>query len=291
MSASKENSAALSASIKYVDIKLDVVFSILDFYERRGIAEQRVMGTLLGTHDAGGVIEVNGCFMVPHKETDEEVAVDKMAAHKMFELHKKANPSDTIVGWFATGNAINEHSLLIHEFYTGACIKAPIHVLVETVSKSNRRIDVKAFVSSPIGVPKRTQGHMFNPVALNIIQHTSDTSAIEIFKQGLGQKEKDCAALSDIDLIRNSCETIMNKLDQLIPYVEEVIEGKRVGDSNVERKLMDLIMNLPQIKPEQFKEVINRDIKDNLMVLYLSKLIENQISIQDKLLTMALNAA
>ena len=57
MSANKD-SAALAASIKYVDIKLDVVFSILDFYERRGIAEQRVMGTLLGTHDAGGVIEV-----------------------------------------------------------------------------------------------------------------------------------------------------------------------------------------------------------------------------------------
>jgi len=279
-----------TSSIKYVNIKLDVVFGILDFFERRAVNDSRVMGTLLGTHDAGGVIEVNSCFMVPHKETVEEVAVDKMAAHRMFELHKKANPVDTIVGWFATGNAINEHSLLIHEFYTGACVKEPIHILVETISKINRRIDVKAFVSSPMGVPKQTLGHMFNPVPLHVIQHTADTSAIEIFKQGLGQKERDVPALSDIDLIKNSCETILSRLDQLIGYVESVLAGNKTGESHVGRMLMELIMNLPQIKPEQFKETINRDLKDNLMVLYLSKLIENQISIQDKLLTMALNA-
>ncbi|XP_075247646.1 eukaryotic translation initiation factor 3 subunit F-like [Convolutriloba macropyga] len=288
MSSNKDSGTA--TGIKYVNIKLDVIFSILDFYERRNANDQRVMGTLLGTHDAGGVIEVNACFMVPHKETDDEVAVDKLAAHRMFELHKKANTSGTIVGWFATGNAINEHSLLIHEFYTGACVKAPVHVLVETISKINRRIDVKAFISSPMGVPKQTLGHIFNPVPLNVVQHSADTSAIEIFKQGIVQKERVVPALSDIDLIKNSCESILSRLDQLIMYVEAVMAGNKSGDSHVGRMLTELIMNLPQIKPEQFKETINRDLKDNLMVLYLSKLIENQISVQDKLLTMALNA-
>ena len=287
MASSKE---AVSGGIKYVNIKLDVIFCVLDFYERRGANDQRVMGTLLGSHDAGGVIEVNACFMVPHKESDDEVAVDKLAAHKMFELHKKANPSDTIVGWFATGNSINEHSLLIHEFYTGACVKPPVHVLVETISKINRRIDVKAFVSSPMGVPKQTLGHMFNPVTLNIVQHSADTSAVEIFKQGIVEKSKVSPALSDIDLVRSSCELILGRLDQLIGYVESVLDGKVHGDSHVGRMLTELIMNLPQVKPEQFKETINRGLKDNLMVLYLAKLIENQISIQDKLLTMALNA-
>ncbi|XP_063726493.1 eukaryotic translation initiation factor 3 subunit F-like [Symsagittifera roscoffensis] len=287
MASSKE---AVSGGIKYVNIKLDVIFCVLDFYERRGANDQRVMGTLLGSHDAGGVIEVNACFMVPHKESDDEVAVDKLAAHRMFELHKKANPSDTIVGWFATGNSINEHSLLIHEFYTGACVKPPVHVLVETISKINRRIDVKAFVSSPMGVPKQTLGHMFNPVTLNIVQHSADTSAVEIFKQGIVEKSKVSPALSDIDLVRSSCELILGRLDQLIGYVESVLDGKVHGDSHVGRMLTELIMNLPQVKPEQFKETINRGLKDNLMVLYLAKLIENQISIQDKLLTMALNA-
>jgi len=287
---SSSSKATVSTGVKYVNIKLDVIFSILDFYERRNANEHRVMGTLLGTHDAGGVIEVNACFMVPHKETEDEVAVDKQAAHKMLELHKKANKADTIVGWFATGNAINEHSLLIHEFYTNACLKAPVHVLVETISKINRQIDVKAYISAPMGVPKQTQGHIFNPVPLNVVQHAADTSAIEIFKQGIMQKEKVSPALSDIDLIRHSCETIMTRLDQLIEYVEGVINGSKTGDSHVGRMLTELIMNLPQVRPEQFKETINRDLKDNLMVLYLSKLIESQISIQDKLLTMALNA-
>jgi translation initiation factor 3 subunit F len=288
----KENNP-LASAIKYVNIKLDVLFSILDFFERRSASDQRVMGSLLGTHDAGGVIEVTGCFMVPHKESDVEVAVDKMAAHKMFELHKKANPSDTIVGWFATGNIINEHSLLIHEFYTTACVKAPVHVLVDTITKTNRRIDAKAFASSPMGVPlpKYTQGHMFNPVPLHVIQHASDSSAIMTFKQNLGQKgDTSVAASNDVEQVKIACDSISTQIEQIIGYVEQVLAGEKSGDSNVGRMLMDLMMNLPQINPDQFKETINASLKDHLMVLYLSKLIENQITIQDKLLTMALES-
>ena len=54
---------------------------------------------LLGYYDKGAV-EVTNCFAVPHNESEDEVAADLEYARNMFELHKKVNPSEVIVGWY-----------------------------------------------------------------------------------------------------------------------------------------------------------------------------------------------
>merc|ERR1711979_72481 len=74
-----------------------VLFSIIDSFERRNEDAKRVIGTLLGYPDKG-VIEVTNCFTIPHHESDEEVAVDIDFARNMYDLHRKVNPSEVIVG-------------------------------------------------------------------------------------------------------------------------------------------------------------------------------------------------
>lgn len=59
----------------------------------------------------------------------------------MFELHRKISPSDLIVGWFATGHDITDHSLLIHDYYCRVTA-SPIHITVDT-SLAKGRIDMK----------------------------------------------------------------------------------------------------------------------------------------------------
>ena len=53
-----------------------VLFSIVDHFSRREGGQNRVIGTLLGTVGADGVVEVDSCFPVPHTETEEQVAVN-----------------------------------------------------------------------------------------------------------------------------------------------------------------------------------------------------------------------
>ena len=75
------------------------LFSILDHYLRRTDAQERVIGTLLGTRSDTGEIEVRSSFAVLHSETAEQVAVDMEYHHAMYELHHKVNPKEVIVGW------------------------------------------------------------------------------------------------------------------------------------------------------------------------------------------------
>ncbi|EDM17929.1 eukaryotic translation initiation factor 3, subunit 5 (epsilon) (predicted), isoform CRA_d [Rattus norvegicus] len=91
-----------------------ILASIVDSYERRNEGAARVIGTLLGTVDKHSV-EVTNCFSVPHNESEDEVAVDMEFAKNMYELHKKVSPNELILGWYATGHDITEHSVLIHD--------------------------------------------------------------------------------------------------------------------------------------------------------------------------------
>lgn len=85
-------------SLQSVTIHPVALFSILDHYLRRTDAQERVIGTLLGTRTETE-IEVHGCFAVLHSETSEQVAVDMEYHRTMYELHHKVHPKETIVGW------------------------------------------------------------------------------------------------------------------------------------------------------------------------------------------------
>lgn len=75
------------------------LFSILDHYLRRTDAQDRVIGTLLGTR-TDSEVEVRSSFAVLHSETSEQVAVDMEYHRTMYELHHKVNPKEVIVGWW-----------------------------------------------------------------------------------------------------------------------------------------------------------------------------------------------
>ena len=77
------------------------LFSILDHYLRRTDAQDRVIGTLLGTRSDTGEVEVRSSFAVLHSETADQVAVDMEYHRTMFDLHHKVSPKEVIVGWYA----------------------------------------------------------------------------------------------------------------------------------------------------------------------------------------------
>lgn len=53
-----------------------------------------------GTTDKG-VVEVTNCFCVPHKEHDDQVEAELGYAHEVFELNRRVNPNENIVGEYS----------------------------------------------------------------------------------------------------------------------------------------------------------------------------------------------
>merc|ERR1712043_43738 len=176
-------SSKMAASMSSVACRVHpvVLFSVVDSYERRNEDAKRVIGTLLGNVERN-VVEVTNCFTVPHNESEDEVAVDIDFARNMYELHKKVNPNEVIVGWYSTGPDITEHSVLIHEYYSREC-KNPVHLTVDT-SLKGARMGMKAYISSNMGIPEKTIGTMFVPVPVDITSYEPERVGLDVIQQG-----------------------------------------------------------------------------------------------------------
>jgi len=269
-----------------------VLFNIVDAYERRQGHQHRVIGTLLGTTDKSGVVEITNSFVVQHRETEQEVAIDIEVAKELYELYRKVNVNESIVGWFATGEGdVNEYSVLIHEYYTRETPN-PVHV---TVTPSKNGVSVKAYVSTPFGVPGKTKGTMFSPVPC-----LSKGGGYEQELVGL----KACMASAGIDKTRpqtfeTELEMLLSASHQctdniavLIKFIDECILTagspggpstalSAVNSNEIGRQLMSMVEGLSPFGDDD--EQLNTNLKDLLMVIYLSNLTKTQLMLNEKL--------
>ncbi|NXE89453.1 EIF3F factor, partial [Menura novaehollandiae] len=307
-------SAALSGPFpggRVVRLHPVVLASIVDSFERRNEGAARVIGTLLGKSDrparrsfganarrppnplpslsiAGTVdkhsVEVTNCFSVPHNESEDEVAVDMEFAKNMYELHKKVSPSEIILGWYATGHDITEHSVLIHEYYSREAHN-PIHLTVDT-SLQNSRMSIKAYVSAPMGVPGKTMGVMFTPLTVKYVYYDTERIGVDLIMKTCFSPNRVIGLSSDLQQVGSASARIQDTLTMVLQYAEDVLSGKVAADNTVGRFLMDLINQVPKISPEDFETMLNSNINDLLMVTYLANLTQSQIALNEKLLSL-----
>ncbi|VTJ64660.1 Hypothetical predicted protein [Marmota monax] len=178
-------------------------------YERRNDGAARVIGTLLGTVDKHSV-EVTNCFSVPHNESEDEVAVDMEFAKNMYELHKKVSPNELILGWYATGHDITEHSVLIHEYYSREAPN-PIHLTVDT-SLQNGRMSIKAYVSTLMGVPGRTMGVMFTPLTVKYAYYDTERIGVDLIMKTCFSPNRVIGLSSDLQQVGGASARIQDAL-------------------------------------------------------------------------------
>jgi len=56
-----------------------------------------------------------------------------------------------------------------------------------------------------------------------------------------------------------------------------------VPDVAVGRSLLDLVSSIPKIDPEEFENMLNANMKDLLMVMYLANLTRTQLLLNEKI--------
>ena len=139
-----------------------VLFSIVDHFSRREGGQNRVIGTLLGTVGADGVVEVDSCFPVPHTETEEQVAVNTDFHATMLQLHQRVHPKQKVVGWYSTGEEVNDSSILFHDFY-GQGVERPVHLLLD-LGLGETRMSCKAYVSTQLKLGATVLGTSFSDI-------------------------------------------------------------------------------------------------------------------------------
>ena len=78
-------------------------------------------------------------------------------------------------------------------------------------------------------------------------------------------------------------------MDTVIQYVEAVLDGTQEPDNSIGRALNSLVLSLPKMDSDQFEEMLNSNLKDLLMVVYLSQMTKAQLQLNEKLSMVSVN--
>ncbi|XP_041981103.1 eukaryotic translation initiation factor 3 subunit F [Aricia agestis] len=259
-----------------------VLFQIVDAYERRNADSHRVIGTLLGTSDKG-VVEVTNCFCVPHKEHADQVEAELNYAMDVYELNRRVNASESIVGWWATGNEVTNHSSVIHEYYAREC-RSPVHVTLDT-SLAGARMGLRAYVCVALGVPRGKQGCMFTPIDVSLISYDPEVVGLQLCQKtmGGGGRSRQVQPMMDLAQVAEAASKLSALLEQLLQYVEEVLAGRSTARPAAGRELLQLVAAAPALASDTFVDAFTSNIKDLLMVVTLAQLIKTQLQLNEKL--------
>jgi len=275
--------AAVNLKVKVHPV---VLLQIADSYERRSQDNHRVIGTLVGSVDKQ-CVEVTNCFCIPHKEYEERVEADIVYAQDMYELNKKVAPHEQLVGWFATGSEITSHSALIHDYYARET-KDPIHLTLDTTLVTGR-ISMKAYVFVPLGVPGATSGSMFTPVVVEMIASEPEIAGLDLLQKTKFSKVRSVEPVPELTKVADAASKMQNMLEAILSYVEAVLDGREEPDSSVGRALNDMVQSVPKMDPGQFELMLNSNLRDLLMVVYLCQMTKTQLQLNEKLSMVSVN--
>jgi len=265
-----------------------VLFNIVDIYERRNSDANRVIGTLLGTHDKSGNVEISNSFVVQHREANNEVAIDIEVAKELYELHRKVNPNEAIVGWFATGGGeVNEYSVVIHDYYSRET-QNPVHL---TVDPSDRGLNIKAYVSTPFGVPNKNIGTMFSLLTDVCVASGYEPEMIGLkacmLAAGLPNiTNKPQSIESELDMILQTSQKAQEIISTILQFIDDnILSGNKSIPSNsndIGRQLMSMVESIIPFGGND-DDALNSNLKDLLMVVYLANLSKSQLMLNEKL--------
>lgn len=275
------------SGVREVTVSPVVLFNVLDHYIRRSEGRARVIGTLLGRFSSDGSVEVRTSFPLPHSESGNDVAVDTEYHKTMYDLYRRVNSSEELVGWYATGEHTDTNSVIIHEFYGRECA-SPVHLLMDA-GLTNSRFDVQAFVSTAYKIGDRALSSEFRSIPVQTRPDKADKVGLDVLYKNKRRTEAAQPGApvmaNEIENLEKSLQRLLELLDVVGKNVDAVVAGEIEGDVSAGRYLAETLTMVPKMNSADFERLFGDNMRDLLMVSYLCKLTQSQLMLGERLLS------
>jgi 26S proteasome regulatory subunit N8 len=127
-----------------------VLLSVVDHYNRIASGtKKRVVGVLLGEYGDNGVLDVTNCYAVPFEEDPQEPHVwffDHIYHESMYNMFRKINFKEKIIGWYSTGPSIKKCDININEILR-RYNTSPCFVIIRVDEESVQGMPVEAYTT------------------------------------------------------------------------------------------------------------------------------------------------
>lgn len=289
------------ASSLTVKVHPIVYMTIVDSFERRSqksTCNNRALGTLLGFYEKD-VVQVTNCYAIPFREAADMPEINDQFNKQMYQVCKRAAPSEQVVGWFFTAGdfpmSIHTYHAYYVQFVADITIKKELPPVVlltmDTTFSEQGRLPVNAFIRNEAGIPGRgAEVSIFNP--LNVVLETfpGENVALGCIMKGIDSERREAFLDQGLDQLEKSTANMVEWLEQILVYVEKVLAAQELPENaTIGRKLMEVVTEAStQLQPEKLENLVKNSLRDYMMVSYISQLAKTQLTLQEKMIAITL---
>jgi translation initiation factor 3 subunit F len=210
---------------------------------------------------------------------------------------------------YASGNELTYGDLLIQDFYAVQMraqpiskeLPHPMHLTVDTALEGDR-MAIRAYAGATVGpaasasaaaaaaasgipgaaaaaeVPQG--GFMFVPVPCAVKVADGERVGMEALSRAT---DGPAPLLSELGALEQSIVKLQTLLASVQAYVADVVAGRRTASAATGRYLLDAVAAVPKMDPAKLEHVVNANVHDLLMVVYLATLTRTQLALADRL--------
>ena len=261
-----------------------VLLSVVDHFNRMGKvgSQKRVVGILLGSMKAKGILDVSNSFAVPFDEDDKEKSVwflDHDYLENMYSMFKKVNSKERIVGWYHTGPKLHPSDITINDLIRRYC-STSVLVIIDAKPR-DLGLPTEAYYAveevHDDGTPtSKTFEHINSEIGAE--------EAEEVGVEHLLRDIKDATYGTLSQRITGQLEGLKGlsaSMEAIKDYLDKVVSGKLPVNHSIIYLLQDIFNLLPNISTEQFTKSSFVNTNDEMLVIYLASVVRSVIALHN----------
>jgi len=284
-------SVAGASGIEKVVVHPLVLLSIVDNYNRVAKdTRKRVLGVLLGATFRGRV-DITNSYAVPFEEDDKDASIwflDHNYHETMFDMFKRINAKEHVIGWYSTGPKLRENDLDIHELFRDYCPN-PVLVIID-VQPRELGIPTKAYYA--VEEVKEDATQKSQKAFVHVASEIGAYEAEEIGVEHLLRDVKDATISTLATEVGGKLVALKGleaRLKEIHAYLELVVEGKLPLNHEILYHLQDVFNLLPNLNVHELVKSFAVKTNDMMLVIYLSSLIRSVIALHNLINNKILN--
>ncbi|KAF7976762.1 hypothetical protein HWV62_26508 [Athelia sp. TMB] len=258
-----------------------VLLSVADHHARSisRNSSKRIVGVLLG-QDNGKTVNVANSFGIPFEEDEKDSKtwfLDHNYIESMFEMFKKVNARERMIGWYHSGPKLRASDQEINDLFK-RFIARPVMVIVD-VRPQTVGIPTDAYFAVE---EIKDDGTETRKTFLHVPSAIEAEEAEEIGVEHLLRDIKDSTTTTLATRVSEqlaSLRGLQSRLSDVQKYLVDVSKGTMPVNHQIVYHLQDALNLLPDLGADGVKTSFASSTNDQLLVVYLSSLLRAVIAL------------
>ncbi|KAI8805890.1 maintenance of mitochondrial structure and function-domain-containing protein [Cladochytrium replicatum] len=260
-----------------------VLLSVVDHYNRVARnTKKRVVGVLLGQW-VGKKVNIANSYAVPFEEDEKDPSVwylDHNFHEAMYEMFKKVNAREKMIGWYHSGPKLRASDLEINELFK-RYNPNPVLVIIDVKPTTAPGIPTDAYCAvEEIHDDGTATTKTFNHVPSSIEAEEAEEIGVEHLLRDI--KDNAVGTLStQITEQLNSLKGLQTRLEEIRDYLGKVLDGSLPVNHQIIYNLQDIFNLLPNLRGTETTKAFSVKTNDEMLMIYLSSMIRSVIALHN----------